>query len=294
MSDRSWFFASQGQQQGPYPEAQLHDLIAKGIVTAATLVWSEGMADWQKAGDIPGLFSGHSGPPAVPHAGGSGVAGGGYGDGPLFIDFGIWDFVWRSLALMIGFLFIIPVPWVMLMYCRWLVSCVRVPQRPNLTFTGRAVDLMWFYAFVLLVVVAAFAQSRILSMVINIGQLVLYWLLIKWFMANLSSNGQPLGLRFSGSFWGFLGYSLLVVLAVFTIIGWAWVYVAQLRWMCRHIDGMRREVVFNGTGLEFLWRAIVTAIACAFIIPIPWMYRWFTRWLASQTVLVERGTVVHA
>ena len=39
MSDRSWFFASQGQQQGPYPEAQLHDLIAKGIVTAATLVW---------------------------------------------------------------------------------------------------------------------------------------------------------------------------------------------------------------------------------------------------------------
>ncbi len=294
MSDRSWFFASQGQQQGPYPEAQLHGLIAKGIVTAATLVWSEGMADWQKAGDIPGLFSGYSGPPAVPHAGGPVVAGGNYGDGPLSVDFGIWDFVWRSLVLMIGFLFIIPVPWVMLMYCQWLVSCVRVPQRPNLTFTGRAVDLMWFYAFVLLVIVAAFAKSQILSMVINIGQLVLYWLLIKWFVANLSSNGQPLGLRFSGSFWGFLGYCLLIVLAIFTIIGWAWVYVAQLRWMCRHIDGTRREVVFNGTGLEFLWRAIVTAIACAFVIPIPWMYRWFIRWLASQTALVESGTVVHA
>ena len=200
MSDRSWFFASQGQQQGPYPEAQLHDLIAKGIVTAATLVWSEGMTDWRKAGDIPGLFSGNSGPPTVPQAGGSVVAGGSYGGGSLSVDFGIWDFVWRSLVLTIGFLFIIPVPWVMLMYCRWLVSCVRVPQRPNLTFTGRAVDLMWFYAFVLLIIVAAFAQSRILSMVINIGQLVLYWLLIKWFMTNLSSNGQPLGLRFSGSF----------------------------------------------------------------------------------------------
>jgi hypothetical protein len=294
MSDRSWFFASQGRQQGPYPEAQLHDLIAKGIVTAATLVWSEGMADWQKAGDIPGLFSGYSGPPAVPHAGGSVVAGSDYGDGSLSVDFGIWDFVWRSLVLVIGFLFIVPAPWVMLMYCRWLVSCVRVPQRPNLTFTGRAVDLMWFYAFVLLVIVATLAKSQTLSMVINIGQLVLYWLLIKWFMANLSSNGRPLGLGFSGSFWGFLGYSLLAVLAIFTIIGWAWVYVAQLRWMCRHIDGTRREVVFNGTGLEFLWRAIVTAIACAFIIPAPWMYRWFTRWLASQTALVERGTVVHA
>ena len=153
---------------------------------------------------------------------------------------------------------------------------------------------MWFYAFVLVVIVATFAKSQILSMVINIGQLALYWLLIKWFMANLSSNGQPLGLSFSGSFWGFLGYSLLAVLAIFTIIGWAWVYVAQLRWMCRHIDGTRREVVFNGTGLEFLWRAIVTVVACAFIIPIPWMYRWLTRWLASQTALVERGTVVHA
>jgi hypothetical protein len=295
MSDRSWFFASQGQQQGPYPEAQLHDLIAKGIVTAATLVWSEGMADWQKAGDIPGLFSGYSRPPAVP---GSprplASADGNDGDGSLSVDFGIWDFVWRSLLLIIGFLFIVPAPWVMLMYCRWLVSCVRVPQRPNLTFTGRAVDLMWFYAFVLIVIVAAFTKSQILSTVINIGQLVLYWLLIKWFMANLSSNGQPLGLRFSGSFWGFLGYSLLAVLAIFTIIGWAWVYVAQLRWMCRNIDGTGREVVFNATGLEFLWRSIVTAIACAFIIPAPWMYRWFIRWLASQTALVERGTVVHA
>ena len=94
---------------------------------------------------------------------------------------------------------------------------------------------------------------------------------------NLSSNGQPLGLRFSGSFWVFLGYNLLALIAILTIIGWAWVYVALLRWMCRHIDGTRREVVFNGTGLEVLWRAIVAALASFFIIPLPWMYRWLTR-----------------
>jgi hypothetical protein len=39
------------------PEAQLRGFIARGIVTADTLVWSEGMANWQPAGDIPGLFS---------------------------------------------------------------------------------------------------------------------------------------------------------------------------------------------------------------------------------------------
>jgi hypothetical protein len=121
-------------------------------------------------------------------------------------------------------------------------------------------------------------------------QFALYWLLIKWFVANISSNGQPLGLNFSGSVWGYLGWSILSLVSIITIIGWAWVYVAQLRWMCRHIEGTRREVIFNGTGLEFLWRSIVTGLVCLLIIPIPWMYRWFARWLVSQTALVEKGT----
>jgi hypothetical protein len=294
MSSQSWFFASQGQQQGPYPEAQLRGLIANGTVTSQTLVWTEGMANWQKAGEIPGLLSAVSGPPAASSPGGLAAGGGSHGGGPLSVDFGLWPFIWRSLVLFIGFLFIIPLPWAMLMYCRWIVSCVRVPQRPNLGFTGRAVDLMWFYAAVLLYIAAAWTQSQALNFAVNVVQLVLYWLLIKWFVANLSSNGQPLGLRFSGSFWGFVGWSLLTVISIITIIGWAWVYVAQLRWMCRHIEGTRREVIFSATGLEFLWRAVVTALCCLFIIPIPWMYRWFTRWLASQTTLVDKGTLAGA
>src|SRR5580704_10891947 len=47
MADQSWFFASQGQQQGPYPEAQLRQFIASRVVTADTLVWTEAMANWQ-------------------------------------------------------------------------------------------------------------------------------------------------------------------------------------------------------------------------------------------------------
>ena len=64
----------------------------------------------------------------------------------------------------------------------------------------------------------------------------------------------------------------------------------RLRWLCRHIEGTRRDVVFNGSGLEFLWRSIVTLLASIFIIPIPWMYRWMMRWLVSQIVLVQKGT----
>ena len=42
MSNRSWFFASQGKQQGPYPETQLRASIANGTVTAETLT----LAPW--------------------------------------------------------------------------------------------------------------------------------------------------------------------------------------------------------------------------------------------------------
>jgi GYF domain 2 len=294
MSNRSWFFASQGQQQGPYPEAQLRELIASGAVTAETLVWSEGMTGWQKAGEIPGLLSGVSGPPVIPQSGRPIVGTGSHGAAPLSIEFGIWEFTWRSLVLLIGTMFIIPLPWVILMYTRWIVSCVRVPQQPNLAFTGRVVDLMWVYALLVLFIAAAWTQSQVLNLALSVVEFVLYWLLLKWFVANLSSDGQPLGLRFSGSFWGFLGWSLLAVLSVITIIGWAWVYVAQLRWMCRHIEGTRRDVVFKGSGLQFLWRSIVTLLVSVFIIPIPWMYRWFARWLASQVVLIEKGTSANA
>src|ERR1700744_362969 len=112
MPDRSWFYAAQGQQQGPFQEAQFRNLIARNTVTADTLVGTEGMAGWQKAGDIPGLMSGKSGPPAMPPVlGQQAVAGGEYGSrqygaadpyagdrygeggGPLSIDLGLWEFL---------------------------------------------------------------------------------------------------------------------------------------------------------------------------------------------------------
>jgi hypothetical protein len=303
MSSRSWFYAANGQQQGPFPEAQLRDLITRGTVRADTLVWSEGMSGWQRAGEIPGLMPAGAASPSVPQpggpppmsAGGGYGGGGGYAGGALSIDFGIWDFVWRSVVLFIGLILIIPTPWVLVWYLKWLVPCVQVPGRPNLSFTGAAGTIALWYlgaigAAIVLAVIGTLIGIDWLNHLFSVAQIVLYWLFMKWFIANLASNEQPLGLSFSGSFWGFLGYSILAVISIFTIIGWAWVYAAWLRWFCRNIQGTRREVLFIGTGLELLWRSIVAAIAAMFIIPIPWVYRWLWQWLASQTVLAERGT----
>jgi hypothetical protein len=290
MASRSWFFASQGKQQGPYPEVQLRQFVARGAVTADTLVWCEGMTDWQKAGDIPGLVPGGSGPPSMPQAGEPPVLVGGY-HGALSIDFGILEFTWRSIVLLIGLVFVIPAPWALVWYMRWFVSCMHVPGRPNLTFTGSAMTVAaWYFGAVVIMIAVGLTGVQWLNNLMLIVQLALYWLLIKWLVANLASNGQPLGLSFSGSLWAYLGWTVLGVIALITIIGWAWVYVAQLRWFCRNIQGTRREIVFIGTGLEFLWRTVVAGLACLFIIPIPWMYRWIMRWLLSQTVLADRNT----
>jgi hypothetical protein len=289
MSDRSWFFASQGQQQGPYPESQLHDLIAKGIVTAATLLWSEGMADWQKAGDIPGLFSGYSGPPPVPGSQRTLAGAGSAGGGSLSVDLELWPLLGRSLVFVIGLLLVVPAPWVATSFYRWMASRIDVPGRPNLAFTGEVGDIWYVFVAIGLISDVGFIGVPYLHYILVPVQAVLSWMTVRWICANLSSNGRPLSLSFDGSALFYVGWQLLTMLSAITIIGWAWVAVLWMRWNCSNVGGTRREILFNATGLEMLWRTIVCAIGCGFLIPIPWVLRWYIAWYVSQFELVERG-----
>ena len=42
-----WYYASEDRQMGPIPEPELDRLIATGAILPFTLVWHEGMAEWQ-------------------------------------------------------------------------------------------------------------------------------------------------------------------------------------------------------------------------------------------------------
>src|SRR6185295_12091010 len=110
MSNRSWFYASSGQQQGPYPEAQLRDLITRGTVGSDTLVWTEGMSGWQRAGEIPGLVpGGGSSPPAyVQPDGPPSYDTGSYGGGAFKLDVSIWALLGRSIVFLIGMVLVLP------------------------------------------------------------------------------------------------------------------------------------------------------------------------------------------
>lgn len=51
-----WFYAVRGQQMGPVPREEIERLFGVGGIDPSTLVWTEGMKDWEPAGHcFPGL-----------------------------------------------------------------------------------------------------------------------------------------------------------------------------------------------------------------------------------------------
>lgn len=61
----TWYYAVGQQQHGPITEDQLHALAKDGVVTGDTLVWRDGMANWQPYRTISGAVSA---PPPAPTA----------------------------------------------------------------------------------------------------------------------------------------------------------------------------------------------------------------------------------
>jgi hypothetical protein len=282
MSGRSWFVAVGDKQEGPYSEDEFRDLIARGAVRTDTYVWADGMPAWQFAGDVPGLLSSGRPPPSIPRQASPIPAGSGQSGQSFSIDFSIWEMTGRALIFVIGFLLVIPAPWVAASFYGWVTSRIHVPGRGQLSFTGKPLDI--WYVFVALALLTYVGQSGVgyIELLVFPLQAFLSWLSLRWVIANISAQGQPLELSFAGNVWTYIGWYLLFYLSIITIIGWAWVITAWIRWFCANIDGTRRAISFHATGLEMLWRTLVFSIACIFIIPIPWMIGWYGRWYISQ------------
>jgi uncharacterized RDD family membrane protein YckC len=48
----NWYYVEAGQQAGPVDDAQLQELVRSGKVLPETLVWQQGMANWQPYGEV--------------------------------------------------------------------------------------------------------------------------------------------------------------------------------------------------------------------------------------------------
>jgi len=62
-----FYIVADGKKAGPFNLAAIQEYINKGDVTADTLVWKSGMADWQAASDVRAVAALlNSGPPPIP------------------------------------------------------------------------------------------------------------------------------------------------------------------------------------------------------------------------------------
>lgn len=62
-----FYIVKEGKKAGPFNLAAIQEIIAKGNMTADTLVWKSGMSDWQPASEVRAISTFFaSGPPPIP------------------------------------------------------------------------------------------------------------------------------------------------------------------------------------------------------------------------------------
>lgn len=290
MATRQWYTGIAGKQEGPFSDERLRELIAAGTVGADTLVWCDGMSNWARAGEIPGLIpaSRAAAPPlpGVPPIIRAATATGAAATGPLSTDIRVWPYFGRALLIVVAQIFVIPAPWVMTSFYRWLVEHIEVPGGQRVTFAGKPGDIWYIFMLNALCGYIGLLGHGADLLVLPLTTLFMV-IIVRWFWRNLVWDGQTAPLKFTGGYWAILGWYVLTILAVITIIGWAWVSIAWMRWMCRHVEGSVRRLVFNASGWDLLWRSVLFFLSCVVLIPIPWTMRWYTSWLISQCALSE-------
>jgi len=53
----NWYYASGSEQKGPVEQAEFEHLVQSGDINGSTLVWREGMPDWQAYGELSAVAS---------------------------------------------------------------------------------------------------------------------------------------------------------------------------------------------------------------------------------------------
>ncbi len=187
----------------------------------------------------------------------------------------------RSLLFSIASLLVIPAPWAATSFYRWFVEHLSLSDGTRTSFLGKGGDIWYIFILIGLSTYIGFIPVPFLPLLLLPITALLWITVLQWFVRSVSlSCDTPLS--FSGTYWQYLGWSLLIGVSVYTIIGWAWATAAMVRWFCRNIQGGNHRVEFLGTGAQILWRTIVTVLACIVIIPIPWITLWLMRWYISN------------
>jgi len=196
---------------------------------------------------------------------------------------------------------IIPAAWGAAALYRWLIRNLSFDDDTKASFEGQGGQIWSYFALSMLLgivpLLSRTAGNAETVSYISFGFSILILpisaaiglKIIRWLFANIKfSDGT--NLNFKGSYAPYLGWLLLNVLSAFTIIGWAWVSVAFLRWVCRNIEADSNKIEFVGSGWGLLWRSFLAGLVSFFILPIPWIWLWVFRWGISNIVITKETT----
>ena len=204
-----------------------------------------------------------------------------------------------SLLFALLFLLLLPGAWGAAALTAWWCFNLRLDDGTAVRFEGdpRQVWVL-FAALALLAYLPSLATaglkhgntasslSGLLTLVLIPFEAALKLPIYRWAIESirLEPGGKP---RFTGTYRGYLGWVALLLVSCLTIIGWAWVATAMIRWFCRNIQGNGFSVAFDGTGWGLLWRSVVWAIGVIFVIPIPWVLRASYAWFSNNLVILR-------
>jgi hypothetical protein len=197
---------------------------------------------------------------------------------------------WILLAIP-AFVLVIPSAWLMAAVARWFCRNLRFSDNTMASFRGKGGEVLGWIVLNVLVAIAnialqfalktGFAASLLLSIGFLFVQCAIGLQILRWLCSRADLSAGP-PLRFAGEYGGYLGWTILVQLSIYTIIGWAWAQAGMFRWMCRNIHGDGLRFAWLGKGHQLLWRGLVAVLVSCLIIPLPWMMMWLMRWQVEQ------------
>lgn len=255
----NWHYAINGQEFGPIDEAELSRKVEAGIITADTLVWCEGMADWRPWWEV--ARSGVSGRPDGGHplsfAGDASAPASGANADPVAFKFsGTWEGyfrVWIVNVLLTIVTFGICAAWAKVRKKRFFYA--------HTTFDGHAFEYLADPKKILIgnIIVAvlflSYSASGAISPMVQLPMMLAVAVLVPWFIVRSflfnARNSAWRGLRFGfhGRYWGAMRVYLLLPILVPLTLGLLLPYVSKERrkWMAENHRFGTAPLSFGGT-----------------------------------------------
>ncbi len=204
-----------------------------------------------------------------------------------------------GLVTILSAILIVPLAWALAGFGRWFCRNLHFSDGGTVAFTGVGLEILGWMALSALLSLPNGILARVdsgdvpLEIVLDIGMFFLGVLvslsIVRWVVRHLALSSAP-PLHFDGSYGGYLGYHVLLGISVLTIVGWAWVLASYYGWLADHTRGNRIAFGCHVEGWDILWRTVAAILGSIPILTIPWVWTWYTRWLASN-IRMTRGAI---